>query len=66
MATIRSGTEVMAPHPKVGGGFVLKVATVLVIMPELAIIEFVEDRMRLCLPRGALRVDVIKVAPQAA
>lgn len=56
MATVRSGTEVMAPHPKVGGGYILKTAVVLVVMPELVIVEYHEDRMRHCLPRAALRL----------
>ena len=62
MATIRPGSEVMAPHPKVGGGYILKSAVVIVVMPELVIVEYYEDRMRHCLPRAAIR----SLSPSAA
>ncbi len=53
MVTIRSGSEVMAPYPRTG---ILKSAVVLVVMPELVIVEYHEDRIRHCLPGAQLRV----------
>ena len=48
------GSDVMAPHPN-GGRPVLKTARVLLIMPDLAIVEYYEDNMRHCLPKNLLR-----------
>jgi|KBSMisStaDraftv2_1062788.scaffolds.fasta_scaffold00032_33 hypothetical protein len=48
------GADVMAPHPN-GGRPVLKTARILLIMPELAIVEYYEDGMRHCLPKNQLR-----------
>ena len=53
LVKIKSGDEVMAPHPR---DHILKTACVLVVMPELVIIEYYEDKMRHCLPKGAIRV----------
>lgn len=64
MMRIGAGSEVMAPWPRPGGGFILKAARVLVVMPELIIVEYVEDKMRHCLPRGAIRVPL--TVPEAA
>jgi hypothetical protein len=55
MLRVGPGSEVMAPHPVLGGGYILKTARVLVVMPELVIVEYYEDRMRHCLPKGAIR-----------
>lgn len=52
MARIGVGSDVMAPHPRSG---ILKTAQVLLIMPELCIVEFYEDQMRYCLPKNLLR-----------
>ena len=49
------GSDVMAPHPMPDGRPILKVARILLIMPELAIVEYYEDNMRHCLPRNLLR-----------
>ncbi len=49
------GSDVMAPHQVPGGQPVLKMAKLLVIMPELAIVEYYEDRTRHCLPKNQLR-----------
>jgi len=49
------GSDVMAPHPKDGGRMILKTARILVLMPELAIVEYYEDGMRHCLPKALLR-----------
>jgi len=48
------GSDVMALHPNKGRP-VLKTARILLIMPELAIVEYYEDGMRHCLPRDQLR-----------
>jgi hypothetical protein len=56
MMMVRVSDEVMAPRPRRGGGFILKAARVLVVMPELVIVEYEEDGMRHCLPRAAIRV----------
>lgn len=52
MQRVGVGNDVMAPHPHAG---VLKVARVMLVMPELAIVEYYEDQMRHCLPRNLLR-----------
>jgi hypothetical protein len=61
---IGPGSEVMAPRPVPGGKPILKGARVLVIMPELIIVEYIEDKMRHCLPRNAIRVSL--TVPAAA
>ena len=48
------GSDVMSPHPN-GGRPVLKMARILCIMPELAIVEYYEDGMRHCLPKTLMR-----------
>lgn len=47
------GSDVMAPHPRSG---ILKTARILVVMPELVIVEYYEDQMRHCLAKNMLRV----------
>jgi hypothetical protein len=54
MMNVGVGSDVMAPHPN-GGRPVLKVARLLLIMPELCIVEYYEDNMRHCLPKNLLR-----------
>jgi hypothetical protein len=54
MQRVGVGSDVMAPHPN-GGKPVLKTARVLLIMPELCIVEYYEDRMRHCLSKNQLR-----------
>jgi hypothetical protein len=54
MLQVGVGSDVMAPHPN-GGRPVLKTARILLIMPELAIVEYYEDNMRHCLPKNLLR-----------
>jgi hypothetical protein len=63
MTRIGPGSEVMAPHPRLGGGYILKTACVLTVMPELVIVEYYEDRMRHCLPRGAIRLAAAPSIP---
>ena len=55
LVKVKSGDEVMGPHPR---DHILKTAHVLVVMPDLVIIEYYEDKMRHCLPKGAIRVLV--------
>ena len=63
MTRIGPGSEVMAPHPMAGGGYILKLACVLTVMPELVIVEYYEDKMRYCLPRGAVRLAAAPLIP---
>lgn len=49
------GADVMAPQPQPDGTTILKVAKLLLLMPELAIVEYYESNIRHCLPKNKLR-----------
>jgi hypothetical protein len=55
MQRIGVGSDVMAPQPQQNGVTILKIAKLLLVMPELAVVEYYESGMRHCLPKNLLR-----------
>lgn len=49
------GDDVMAPQPQPSGQTILKTAKLLLLMPDLAIVEYYESGKRHCLPKRDLR-----------
>ena len=62
LVKIKVGDEVMALHPR---DRILKTAYVMLVMPDLAIVEYYEDKMRHCLPKSEIRVLVPLNKPAA-
>lgn len=54
MVMVSVGDRVMAPRRQADATTRMRLARVLLVMPELAIVEY-EDKLRHCLPRQHLR-----------